>query len=279
MKKLRMTGIIILGLAIVLGFCYQQGIIHSSSNQYIKSSTPTIFFHGWGSSAHAEQHMVNAAKRAGITKTVIQANVNKKGHVTLIGKISRHANNPIVMANYADNKNSDYHQDGKYALNVIKKLQNTYHFKQINLVGHSMGNMSISFYLLDNANNQKLPQLNKQVAIAGHFDGIKGRDLPSNLEIDSHTGQPNRMSPAYKQLLGLRSIYPKPAKALNVYGDIGDGSDGQVTNESSKTMRYLVAGRAASYQEKKFSGKQAQHSKLHSNKAVDRTLIKFLWTK
>lgn len=279
MKKLRMTGIIILGLAIVLGFCYQQGIIHSNGSKYIKSSTPTIFFHGWGSSAHAEQHMVNAAKRAGITKTVIQANVNKKGHVTLIGKISRHANNPIVMVNYADNKNSAYHQDGKYALNVIEKLQNTYHFKQINLVGHSMGNMSISFYLLDNANNQKLPQLNKQVAIAGHFDGIKGRDLPSGLKVDSQTGRPNQMSPAYRQLLGLRNNYPKSAKVLSMYGDIGDGSDGQVTNESSKTLRYLVANRAVSYQEKKFTGKQAQHSKLHSNKEVDQALIDFLWAK
>ena len=279
MKKLRITGIVILGLAIILGFCYQQGIIHSSSNKYIKSSTPTIFFHGWGSSAHAEQHMVNAAKRAGVTKTVIQANVNKKGHVTLTGKIPRHANNPIVMVNYADNKNSDYHQDGKYALNVIKKLQNTYHFQQINLVGHSMGNMSISFYLLDDAHDQKLPRLNKQVAIAGHFDGIKSRDLPTNLAVNSHTGQPDKMSPTYRQLLGLRNVYPKSAKVLNLYGDIGDGSDGQVTNESSKTIRYLVAGRAASYQEKKFTGKQAQHSKLHSNRQVDQALINFLWSK
>ncbi|EEU30739.1 hypothetical protein HMPREF0501_00144 [Limosilactobacillus coleohominis 101-4-CHN] len=279
MKKLRITGIVILGLAIILGICYEQGMIHSNSGKYIKSSTPTIFFHGWGSSAHAEQHMVNAAKRAGVTNTVIHANVNQKGQVTLVGKIPHHANNQIVMVNYADNKNSDYHQDGKYAFNVIEKLQNTYHFKQINLVGHSMGNMSISFYLLDHTHNQKLPQLNKQVAIAGHFDGIKGRDLPSGLEIDSHTGQPNKMSPAYRQLLGLRSIYPKSAKVLNMYGDIGDGSDGQVTNESSKTMRYLVAGRAASYQEKKFAGKQAQHSKLHSNRQVDQALINFLWSK
>ncbi len=279
MKKLRITGIVILGLAIILGICYQQGIIHSSSNKYIKSSTPTIFFHGWGSSAHAEQHMVNAAKRAGVTNTVIHANVNQKGQVTLVGKIPHHANNPIVMVNYADNKNSDYHQDGKYAFNVIEKLQNTYHFKQINLVGHSMGNMSTSFYLLDHAHDQKLPRLNKQVAIAGHFDGIKGRDLPGNLAVNSHTGQPNKMSPAYRQLLGLRSIYPKSAKVLNMYGDIGDGSDGQVTNESSKTMRYLVSGRATSYQEKKFSGKQAQHSKLHSNRQVDQALINFLWSK
>lgn len=48
MKKLRITGIVILGLAIILGICYEQGMIHSNSGKYIKSSTPTIFFHGWG---------------------------------------------------------------------------------------------------------------------------------------------------------------------------------------------------------------------------------------
>lgn len=279
MRKLRIIGILILGLVIILGLCYQQGIVHSSSGKYVKSTTPTLFFHGWGSSAHAEQHMVSAAKRAGVTKTVIRANVDSHGDVTLQGKIPHHAINPIVMVNYADNKNSDYHQDGKYALKVIQALQNTYHFKQVNLVGHSMGNMSVSFYLLDNANRRNLPRLNKQVAIAGHFDGIKGRDLPANLKVYSKTGQPNRMSPAYQQLLDLRTTYPKSAKVLNMYGDIGDGSDGQVTNQSSQTLRYLVAERATSYQEKKFTGKQAQHSKLHSNQAVDRTLINFLWGK
>ncbi|WP_295746790.1 alpha/beta hydrolase [uncultured Limosilactobacillus sp.] len=278
MKKFRIVGSFLLGIAVV-GLIYQQGIIHSSSNNFIQSTTPTLFFHGWGSSAHAEQHMVNAAKKAGVTKTIVQANVNKNGHVTLTGKIPRHAINPIIMVNYVDNKNSNYHQDGKYALNVIEKLQNTYHFKQINLVGHSMGNMSISFYLLDNAQDQELPQLNKQVAIAGHFDGIKGRDLPDNLDVNSQTGQPNKMTPAYRQLLGLRNTYPQSARVLNMYGDIGNGSDGAVTNDSSRTMRYLVADRAASYQEKKLTGKQAQHSKLHSDRAVDRALINFLWAK
>ena len=40
---------------------------------YIQSSRPTIFFHGWGSSSRAERHMANAAKKAGVTQTIIEA--------------------------------------------------------------------------------------------------------------------------------------------------------------------------------------------------------------
>ena len=265
-------------LAVCAGLVWQHQTAHSSS-RYIQSSTPTLFFHGWGSSAHAERHMVNAIRHAGVTNDVIQANVSKNGEVTLSGHLPRHAINPIVMVNYADNKNSDYHQDWRYALDVIRTLQSTYHFKKVNLVGHSMGNMAVCFYLLNNAGKAGLPRLNKQVAIAGHFDGIKGRDLPSALTVDAQTGRPNKMSPAYQQLVGLRDTYPQQAKVLNIYGDIGDHSDGAVTNDSSRTMRYLVADRASSYQEKKINGRNAQHSKLHSNGEVDQVLIDFLWSK
>ena len=36
-------------------------------------------------------------------------------------------------------------------------------------------------------------------------------------------------------------------------------------------------GRAKSYREVEIKGKNAQHSKLHENKEVDKLLIDFLW--
>ncbi|MEW6190359.1 MAG: alpha/beta hydrolase, partial [Bacillota bacterium] len=34
---------------------------------------------------------------------------------------------------------------------------------------------------------------------------------------------------------------------------------------------------AKTYQEKKFTGKKAQHSQLHENHAVNQTVLAFLW--
>ncbi len=75
---------------------------------YVQSATPTIFVHGWGSGSHAEEKMANAARDAGVIKTIVRANVDKKGRVTFNRPIPANAVNPIVEVNLEDNKLSAY---------------------------------------------------------------------------------------------------------------------------------------------------------------------------
>ena len=252
-----------------------------NTKQFVQSTTPTLFFHGFGSSSNAENHMTEAAKKAGVTQTIITANVSKNGQVSLLGEIPKGAINPIIKVNYEDNRNADYAQDGKYAAAVIRKLEETYGFDKMNLVGHSMGNMSILFYMLENGQDEKLPELQKQVNIANHVNGLQGRDLPEDLRIlDDQTGQPSAMSLTYQKLLGLREVYPQEqVDVLNIYGDFKNESDGSVLNTSSRSLKYLLVENAKSYQEKKITGQLAQHSQLHENPEVDELLIDFLWKK
>ena len=252
-----------------------------NSRDYIQSRTPTLFFHGYGSSANAEKHMVEAARQAGVTQTIITATVDSHAQVTLKGDIPKDAVNPIVMVEFADNRNANYAQDGEYAAAVVRELQARYGFKKMNFVAHSMGNMSILFYLLEHAQNEEFPKLQKQVNIANHVNGLEGMDLPANLTIlDSKTGQPSAMSDSYQKLLGLREIYPQDqVDVLNIYGDFKNQSDGSVLNVSSRSLKYLVIDNAKSYQEKRVTGPLAQHSQLHENPEVDRLLIDFLWGK
>ena len=114
-----------------------------NSSDYIQSRTPTLFFHGYGSSANAEKHMVEAARQAGVTQTIVTAIVDSHAQVTFKGDIPKNAVNPIVMVEFKDNRNPDYAQDGEYAVAVVRKLQARYGFKKMNFVAHSMGNMSI----------------------------------------------------------------------------------------------------------------------------------------
>ncbi len=273
--------IIIVILGIIGGAWYQ----HEKSSKFVQSTTPTLFFHGGGSSYHAEEHMVNAAKKAGVTKTVLRANVAKDGHVTLHGTMHKNSINPIVEVNYEDNRQLDFNKHGVWATNVVKALQKQYGIKNINMVGHSLGNISIIYYLLQNAQNKSMPKLRKQVDMAGHFDGLDFAQLPAeirqpqNLKL-GRNGKPNHMNATYRQMTKLRSIYPKnQIRVLNIIGNIGGKTDGTVTNVSSLSLKYLVAQRAKSYEVKTFHGKLARHSKLHSNPAVDKVLIQFLWGK
>ncbi|WP_247950858.1 alpha/beta hydrolase [Streptococcus cristatus] len=266
---------------ISLFLIYNRQTKELNSSDYIQSRTPTLFFHGYGSSANAEKHMVEAARQAGVTQTIVTATVDRHAQVTLKGEIPKDAINPIVMVEFEDNRNANYAQDGEYAAAVVRELQARYGFKKMNFVAHSMGNMSILFYLLEHAQNEELPQLQKQVNIANHVNGLKGMDLPANLTIlDSKTGEPSAMSDSYQKLLGLREIYPQDqVDVLNIYGDFKNQSDGSVLNVSSRSLKYLVIDNAKSYQEKRVTGPLAQHSQLHENPEVDRLLIDFLWRK
>lgn len=268
-------------ILLVSFFGFHQHAQAVNSNKYVQSSTPTIFFHGYGSSYNAETQMTGAIKKAGVTKKIVRINVSPNGYAKLIGSISNKSKNPLVEVNYDNNKMQDYYTAAKWAKNVITLLQEEYKFKSVNLVGHSMGNMAINYYIMENSGKKGMPKVNKVVDIAGHFDGILGiDDKPNRIKFDSN-GKPNTMDKSYKQLLKLRKVYPTNTKVLNIYGDLDNGthSDGRVSNASSKSLRYLVSKRAKSYQEKRIVGKLGQHSKLHENKQVDKALIKFLWEK
>ena len=282
MKKKLFLISLLASLLVILTGCQKN---NSATKTATITSTPTLFFHGGGSSYHAEEHMVQAAEKAGVTHSVIRANVDKQGKVSLIGTWPKNAKNPIVEVNYENNRNLNFKLYSQYATNVVKALQKKYGIKKINMVGHSAGNISIIYYMLQNGKNKKMPQLQKQVDIAGHFAGLNFARMPvsvrqpANLKLNS-AGKPNKMNATYKEMTGVRETYPKNQVAvLNIIGDIGGQTDGTVPNVSSLSLKYLVADRAKSYRVIKFTGKNAQHSKLHENAQVDKALIKFLWNK
>lgn len=278
-KRTRFICLIILVIGAVFLGAYIHNYQVKIASQYQQTNVPTLFIHGFGSSYHAEKHMVTAIKRVHATNGVIRAEVSKTGRVTLVGHLRKNAVNPIVMINYQNNHERSYRTDGKWLRNVLQKLQQTYRFKKFNTVSHSVGNEAVMYYMADFApQNKGLPQLNKEINIAGHFAGIHGYDAVKGNTLNAQ-GKPKHMIATYRALLKLRKTYPQNVAVLNIYGNIGDRSDGTVQNYSSKSLRYLVQKKAKSYQELEMKGKLAQHSKLHSNPKVDQAILKFLWEK
>ena len=271
---------------LLLGIYFLKNNYQKENGASIRIDTPTLFVHGWGSSYHAEESMVAYAQKQHATNSVIRADVNPNGKVTLIGTIKKRAKNPVVEVNLQNNKSifagtnnqiAAMNKSSNYIKDVIIALQKRYHFKRINLVGHSMGNLQIAYYLHNNATNSHMPHLNKQVSIAGHYNGYIGEQGAPNKTVLNRAGKPQKMSAGYRELLSLRKNFPQNAEVLNIFGDTGTGSDGDVTVNSARSYRYLVGKRARSYQEKEIRGSKAQHSKLHENTQVDRLLVNFLW--
>ncbi len=276
--KFTLTIFTALFLTIIYGLATKP--IHADlSNKYIHSTTPTLVFPGYGSGAPAEASMVNGFVKAGVSKTVITADVAGDGTVTLKGDIPHNAVNPLVMVNFNDNHSTNYELQGQWVKNVLEELQAKYHFKKVNIEAHSMGNMAVMYFLLANAGNHNLPQIQKQVAMAGTFDGAIGWNEPANLTVNKKTGKPSAMNDSYQKLLPLRHRYPRQIKLLNIYGDLKDGNDSQVSNASCLSLKYLINNRARSYREVKITGPNAKHELLHHNPQVNKILINFFWGK
>lgn len=247
---------------------------------YQINSTPTLFFHGALSNYHSEENMVREAVSSGITDSVIRANVNADGKVKLIGQFSQNAKNPIVMVNYGNNIQLDYPKLGHYASNVVLALKQKYGFKQVNFVGHSLGNISMMYYLLAQNKNKNLLPVSKMVTIAGPFDGVKYSNLPESLHQPSGLividGKPNKMNSSYRQLTKINPASVKNLSTLNVVGNTGGQTDGVVTTQSALSLGYLMRN-ARNYQVLQLSGHNAEHGRLTFNHIVERNLITFLW--
>lgn len=221
--------------------------------------------------------MIRHAEQSGATK-VLTATVAKNGKVSWQGN-ARHVSKPIVQVIFQDNVNPDYAKLAGWLTTINRELYQRYGVRQVNLVAHSMGNMAVMFYATQNSDHPKLPKMRAYVAIAGHFDGIIGMgDEPHRIKL-APNGYPTPPDENYATLDRMRDRFPKNVKVLNIYGDVDDGSDsdGRVANNSSRSLQYLVEGRAASYQEKEFVGKKAQHSALHENPQVAKAVDNFIW--
>lgn len=65
-------------------------------NKVTSKNISTFFFHGQGSSYHAEEDMTATIKNIGVSNTIV-------------GKIAKNAKNPLVEVNFADNKLTNAH--------------------------------------------------------------------------------------------------------------------------------------------------------------------------
>lgn len=253
-----------------------------NKKQYVQEPTPTLFLHGYGGTKNSMKYLINQAEARGVTKDIVVAHVSRDGDVTFDGKISKQATNPIVQIVLDDNTQGDLNENALWIRQVLEKLQQDYHVKQFNFVAHSMGNVSFAQYMVDYGRDTSLPQLKKEVNLAGTFNGVLGMNEEVNeIQVDRN-GKPSDMNPPYQEFMQLKSIYKdKNIDVLNMYGDLLDGthSDGRVSNSSSKSLKYLLGDSPKSYQEVKYEGKEAQHSALHENEEVAQQMIHFLWEK
>lgn len=275
--------IVIVVLLILVGYAtFQTLAAHRQSTNIEKTDvsgkTATVFFHGYGSSRNAEKSMAQYLVDEGYSNRRIDVTVSDDGKVSMGRAIQKSDKNPLVLVQFDDNKNQDFEKTSDWVKTIMTNLKKE-GVDNVNLVGHSMGNMAIAYYLMNTAkaDSASLPVVKKQIDLAGTYNGLMLTEPDSKATVYD-SGLPSVQTAYYKRLLPLKDYYQDHAvQVLNIYGNSqGSGqNDTTVYNNSSKSLKYFVQS-PSTYQEKLITGADGQHSKLHENKEVDAAMLAFL---
>ena len=236
----------------------------SDSKEAGDYQAPTLFVHGYGGGYGSEKNMIEALSEKSGFRQVLRININRKGDLSSTGRWQPDVEHPLIAVVFNDGKPNE-----KYLRRVLVQLKSRYKIKAFNAVGHSAGanawvNLAVS------ADKQKMPGLQALITIAGPFNGFMG--MPSEtdvkkIELDKD-GKPNTMVASYSYLDVNKDKFPKNTRVLNLFGNIGDDTDGVVPVSSARSLRYIVEENAKSYTEQEVTNAKAQHSALHDNNQV-----------
>lgn len=239
-----------------------------------KSKRPNLFFHGYKGSLISFGTMIHRLNRNELGTRSVTLTVSPQGEIKEDGNWSA-SDNPLIQVVFEDNTNQEW-QQAEWIQQVLNYLRESYQTQEVNLIGHSMGGVSIMRYLANYGSQGSEVKINKVVTIGSPFNDFN-EDERSYQEILAFG--PTISAPRFVEYDNNFGNIPEEITFLSIAGDIeGDnGSDGTVPVASVVALNYLFEKYDLSYQFEKVQGKGAQHSALHENRKVDKLVAEFLW--
>lgn len=295
MKKIRskkinfalFTSFLLLGLVIMAGCQRTTSKASSSASTQIekttqtseapkKSTTPTLFFHGYSGTVNSFKGMLQRLEENQVAKQSLQLTVRPDGTVQATGELNQQAENPMVQVLFTDNVNNEWNQT-EWIKNCLAYLQTTYGVEKVNVVGHSMGGVSALRYLATYGQENSLPQVKKFVAIGAPFNDFV--DDSTQTLSDELANGPAVTSSRYQDYQRMIDNVPTQTKILLIAGQLSqtDLSDGTVPLNSALAVFALLTQHGNQVEEHVVEGDNASHSMLHENQEVDKLVQKFLW--
>ncbi|PIO82986.1 hypothetical protein BSQ39_05055 [Loigolactobacillus backii] len=241
--------------------------------------TPTIFIHGFHGNRFSFGRMLARFNRQGIAQKALVIRVSSAGRVSVRGKLPTAVANPTIQLLFSDNGASLKKQSDWLRL-VLAELKRKHHVEQVNLVGHSMGAVSLFRYLLAAGGDEDQPTIKKVITLAGPFNDLDvGEDGAQVFSYELRGDGPVAKTPVYQAFEKNMSYLPTGVAWLNIAGDLLDGSDsdGSVSVDSALSLRFLLDKRIGRYRESLITGLKAAHYRLHENPQVDQAICHFLW--
>ncbi|SDI36325.1 Uncharacterized protein with an alpha/beta hydrolase fold [Alteribacillus persepolensis] len=243
-----------------------------SYSQQSSNLTPTLFLHGFKGGPGSFNTMLERFEKNGWGKKEKVFYVKADGTIKTKGTLPADER-PFIQVIFENNRASLAEQTS-WIQKIMKMLRQTYNVQEVNLVGHSMGGLTSTNFLLHNQKNT-YPHVQKLVVMGSPFHGInKQRYFDVNTGEATADLKPDAQS--LQIMMNSKNTFDQHVGVLAIAGVTSPTqTDGLVHKNSALGIKHIVPD--SNYQEKVFYDIRATHSGLHEHKGVDRTVAAFLW--
>ena len=249
----------------------------TSTQNEVKSYPVTLFFHGYGGTKHSMGGMIQRlCSRYQATHT-LDLTVNTDGTIQTSGTFEQAEKSVLINVLFADNKNNEWNQ-AEWIYQALQFVKTQYHVEKVNVVGHSMGGVSLFRFLETYQNQGELPTVEHFISIAAPLNEFL--DTSNEQSVDGLLQQgPTQISPRYQDFQNNIANFPKNVQVSLFAGQLSasDLSDGTVPLTSALAVNQLLSSQQIPVETFVFKGVLAQHSALHANPKVDKRIAEILW--
>lgn len=243
----------------------------------VKAYPVTLFFHGYGGTKHSMGGMIQRLSSRYQATHTLDLTVNTDGTIQTSGTFEQADKPVLINVLFADNKNNEWNQ-AEWIYQSLQFVKAQYHVEKVNVVGHSMGGVSLFRFLETYQNQGELPTVEHFISIAAPLNEFL--DTSNEQSVDGLLQQgPTQISPRYQDFQNNIANFPKNVQVSLFAGQLSasDLSDGTVPLTSALAVNQLLSSQQIPVETFVFKGILAQHSALHANPKVDKRIAEILW--
>lgn len=249
----------------------------TSTQNEVKAYPVTLFFHGYGGTKHSMGGMIQRLSSRYQATHTLDLTVNTDGTIQTSGTFEQADKPVLINVLFADNKNNEWNQ-AEWIYQSLQFVKAQYHVEKVNVVGHSMGGVSLFRFLETYQNQGELPTVEHFISIAAPLNEFL--DTSNEQSVDGLLQQgPTQISPRYQDFQNNIANFPKNVQVSLFAGQLSasDLSDGTVPLTSALAVNQLLSSQQIPVETFVFKGVLAQHSALHANPKVDKRIAEILW--
>ena len=249
----------------------------TSTPKEVKAYPVTLFFHGYGGTKHSMGGMIQRLSSRYQATHTLDLTVNTDGTIQTSGTFEQADKPVLINVLFADNKNNEWNQ-AEWIYQALQFVKAQYHVEKVNVVGHSMGGVSLFRFLETYQNQGELPTVEHFISIAAPLNEFL--DTSNEQSVDGLLQQgPTQISPRYQDFQNNIANFPKNVQVSLFAGQLSasDLSDGTVPLTSALAVNQLLSSQQIPVETFVFKGVLAQHSALHANPKVDKRIAEILW--